>query len=119
MQQVSSANPISQQAHDILFRLSGSLSHTGFYYSLNAVILCAEQPDRLLMVTKCVYPTVAKKYDTSWLAVERGIRTFVSVVWRTNPEFLMNLAGRSIKEKPTPKQFIAIVSNAIRQGRVS
>ena len=119
MEQVPSANPVSLQAHDILFRLSGTLSLMGFYYSMDAVVLCAEQPDRLLMVTKCVYPMVAKKHNTSWLAVERSIRTFVSVVWRTNPELLIELAERPINTRPTPQQFLAIVSNAIKQGRVA
>ena len=36
---------------------------------------CAEEPERLLLVTKWLYPDVAKQYGTNWKAVERDIRT--------------------------------------------
>jgi len=119
MHQVPVTDHSVQEIHTLLFRLGGTLSLQGFYYAIDAVMLCIQQPDRLLMVTKQVYPTVAKQHHTKWQTVERSIRTFIAVVWKTNPTLLIELAQRPIKTKPTPKQFIAIVSDAILQGRAA
>ena len=50
-----------------------------------AVKLCCERPERLLMVTKWVYPEVAKHYQTNGRAVERNIRTVGKVLWEQKP----------------------------------
>ena len=61
--------------YDLLYRLGATENYTGFFHMAYAVWLCVEQPDRLLLVTKWLYPEVAKQYRTNWKAVERNIRT--------------------------------------------
>ena len=119
MHQVPVTDLSVQKVHTLLFRLGGTLSLQGFYYSIDAIMLCIQQPDRLLMVTKQIDPTVAKQHHTNWQTVERNIRTFIDVAWKTNPALLIELAQRPLKTKPTPRQFIAIVSDAIIQGRAA
>ena len=60
---------------DLLYQLGISANYKGFLHTAYAVSLCVEQQDRLLLVTKWLYPDVARKYGTNWKAVERNIRT--------------------------------------------
>lgn len=70
------------EIYELLYRLGVTANYTGFFYTAYAVQLCAEHPDRLMLVTKWVYPDVAKRYRTNWKAVERNIRTAGNVIWR-------------------------------------
>ena len=63
------------EIYDLLYRLGITANYTGFFHMGYAVKLCCERPERLLMVTKWVYPEVAKHYQTNGRAVERNIRT--------------------------------------------
>ena len=67
-----------------------------------------EQPERLRLVTKWVYPDVARHYKTNWKAVERNIRTVNGLVWQQNRLFLEKLAGRKLLSKPSNAQLLAI-----------
>ena len=56
---------------DLLYQLGISANYKGFLHTAYAVSLCVEQQDRLLLVTKWLYPDVARKYGTNCKAVER------------------------------------------------
>ena len=86
--------------------------YKGCPYAAYAVALCAERPDLLLLVTKNLYPEVARQYRTTWQAVERNIRTVVGVVWKRNPALLEQMAGGP----PRSARFLAIVSGGLRYG---
>lgn len=58
-----------------------------------------ENPERLLLVTKWLYPDVANRYGTSWKSVERNIRTAANVAWESNKEALSEYAGFTLPEK--------------------
>ena len=73
---------------DMLCRLGATANYRGFSYTAYAVLLCVQQQDRLLLVTKWLYPDVAKRYGTNWKAVERNIRTVITVVWEQNRAML-------------------------------
>ena len=70
--------------YDLLSRLGATPNYTGFRYTVCAVQLCLEQPHRLLLVTKLVYPDIGRRYGTNWKAVERNIRTLGDIIWREN-----------------------------------
>ena len=74
----------SEDAYHLLHRLGATANYTGFSYLVRALQLCAEEPERLLLVTKWLYPDVAKQYGTNWKAVERNIRT-VGRDWEFKP----------------------------------
>ena len=46
------------EIYELLYRLGVTANYTGFFYTAYAVQLCAEHPDRLMLVTKWVYPDV-------------------------------------------------------------
>ncbi len=88
-------------------------NYTGFFQLAYAVSLCVEQPDRLLLVTKWVYPEVAKRYKTNWRAVERDIRTVNDIIWREGRPLLEELAHRHLEQKPSNAQMLAILTSSL------
>lgn len=101
------------EVYDLLYRLGITANYTGFFQTASAVQLCMEQPERLLLVTKWVYPDVARHYKTNWKAVERNIRTVNGIVWEQNRSYLEKLAGRELLYKPSNAQLLAILSYSL------
>lgn len=99
--------------YELLYQLGVTQNYIGFYYVAYAVMLCADQPDCLLLVTKMLYPEVAKYYRTNWKAVERNIRTVSDVIWRENRFLLEELAHRSLRQKPQNAQLLSILTTTI------
>lgn len=94
---------------DLLSRLGISANYNGFFQTAYAVELCREEPKRLLLVTKRVYPEVARLCGTSWSAVERNIRTSCGIAWESNRRLLEQLAHKPLPQKPYNAQFLAIL----------
>jgi len=107
----------TEDIYRLLFRLGGNFTRHGFYYTAEALLLCIQQPDRLLLITKWVYPIVAKAHHTGWQTVESNIRSFIDLVWKTNPALLMELAPYPLLRRPTPKQFLTIIIASLQQDR--
>ena len=67
---------------------------------------------------KILYPTVAKKHQTTASRVERAIRHAIEVAWsRGKLDVLDDLFGYTVsngKGKPTNSEFIALVADTIR-----
>lgn len=78
--------------------------------------ICVELPDRLLLVTKLLYPEVAKQYHTNWKAVERNIRSVNNIIWQENRPLLEELAHRHLEQRPRNTQLLAILTAAIAAG---
>lgn len=98
------------EIYTLLYQLGLTANYTGFFYVSYAVYLVAQQPDRLLLVTKWLYPEVAKHDATTWKCVERDIRTAVNVVWDTNPKLLGALARHPLPQKPKTSTFLSILA---------
>ena len=68
-------------------------------------------------ITKVLYPTVAKEFNTTSSRVERAIRHAIKIGWgRGNMEFMNKLFGYSVsadKDKPTNREFIVTVADYI------
>ena len=69
-------------------------------------------------VTKVLYPSVAKKFNTTSSRVERAIRHAIEVAWdRGNIEVLQSVFGytvSNVKGKPTNSEFIAMLADRLR-----
>ena len=94
---------------DLLYGLGISENYTGFFQTACAVALCRADPKRLQLVTKWVYPEVARLCGTSWSAVERNIRTVCGVAWKNNRPLLEQLGRRPFPQRPHNAQFLAIL----------
>lgn len=104
---------LSAQIQELLCQLGLTANYKGFFYIGCALELCAEQPTRLLLVTKDVYMEVAKRYNTNWRAVERNIRTVGRIIWQKNRLLLESLAHNSLAKQPCTAQLLAILVSSL------
>ena len=106
------------EIYDLLYRLGITANYTGFFHMGYAVKLCCERPERLLMVTKWVYPEVAKRFGTTASRVERAIRHAIEVAWdRGDVDVLNSYFGYTIhngRGKPTNSEFIAMIADKMQ-----
>ena len=102
-----------RSAGRLLASLGITANYMGFYYASYAVSLAAHDHERLLFVTKSLYPDVAKHYRTSWKCVERNIRTITRISWEKNPALLAKLAGHPLDTRPGAAMFLAILTAGI------
>lgn len=100
------------EIYGLLYRLGLRANYTGFFHTSYAVLLCIQQPERLQLVTKWLYPEVAKQYKTNWKAVERNIRTAGEIIWRENRSLLEELAHGPLAEKPRSAQLLSILASS-------
>lgn len=107
-------NDVTQLLHEI-----GIPAHIkGYQYLRDAIAISVEEEDMLVSVTKVLYPTIAKRHNTTPSRVERAIRHAIEVAWsRGRVDTINDLFGYTIsngKGKPTNSEFIALVSDKIR-----
>lgn len=90
----------------------------GYQYLREAICMSVVDVDLLNSVTKILYPTIAKKYQTTAGRVERAIRHAIEVAWtRGRLETIEELFGYTVnagKGKPTNSEFIALIADKIR-----
>lgn len=98
------------QIYDLLYRLGVTANHAGFFHTAYAVYLAAEQPDRLLLAAKWLYPEVARHYGTTCCCVARSIYLVAKIAWLTNRDLLEELASRPLPHRPTAAEFLAILA---------
>lgn len=104
---------------ELLHRLGITATYGGYYYTAYSVALAKGQPERLLLVTKWLYPDVARQYGTTWRCVERSIRTVISLAWERNPKLLSSLSGYPMDKKPSVGQFISILMYNLSGAKVA
>ncbi len=90
----------------------------GYQYLREAIIMSVNDIEILNSITKILYPTIAKKYQTTPSRVERAIRHAIEVAWsRGKMDTIDELFGYTIhngKGKPTNSEFIALIADRIR-----
>ncbi len=90
----------------------------GYMYLREAITMVVNDMELLSAVTKELYPSIAKKYNTTASRVERAIRHAIEVAWgRGQVEAINKLFGYTInteKGKPTNSEFIAIIADKLR-----
>ena len=96
--------------YSMMYDLGITATYAGFFHTSYAVHLAVQQPDRLLLVTKWIYPDVAKFYHTDWRNVERNIRTVATIAWEHHPDTLSSIARSGLERRPSNSQFIAILA---------
>ena len=84
-------------------------NYLGFYQAAYAVALCMKEPERLISVTKSIYPDVAKYFRTSSGRVERNIRTVARISWDSHSKVLSDLSSESLQKQPTVSQFLSLI----------
>lgn len=90
----------------------------GYQYLRTAILMTIQDSDIINSVTKVLYPSVAKKYQTTTSRVERAIRHAIEVAWdRGDLDTLNGYFGYTIQNsrgKPTNSEFIAMIADNMR-----
>ena len=106
------------QVTEILHQIGVPAHIKGYHYLRDSIIMAIKNPDIINAVTKQLYPSVAKKYDTTASRVERAIRHAIEVAWdRGDVDILNSYFGYTIhntRGKPTNSEFIAMISDRLR-----
>lgn len=109
---------IELKVTEILHEIGVPAHIKGYHYLRDSIIMSVEQPDIINAVTKQLYPSVAKKYETTSSRVERAIRHAIEVAWdRGDIDILNSYFGYTIhndRGKPTNSEFIAMISDRLR-----
>lgn len=95
--------------YEILYRLGITANYTGFFHVACAVQLALRQPERMMLVTKWLYPEVARRYHTNWRAVERNIRAAAERAWTHDRPLLEQMAHTDLPRRPSASRFLAIL----------
>ena len=114
----SDRNDIEAQVTSIIHKIGIPAHIKGYQYLRTAIMMTIENSDLINSVTKILYPTVAKKYQTTSSRVERAIRHAIEVAWdRGDLDTLNAYFGYTIQNergKPTNSEFIAMIADNLR-----
>ncbi len=103
---------------EIIHQLGVPAHIKGYHYLREAILSSLDDKELLESVTKMLYPTVAKKFDTTSSRVERAIRHAIEIAWdRGNLDTLNSFFGYTVntcKGKPTNSEFIALITDKLR-----
>ena len=103
---------------DIIHEIGVPAHIKGYQYLRDAIILSVNDMEMLNSITKILYPTIAKRHQTTPSRVERAIRHAIEVAWdRGDVDTLNSYFGYTIhnlRGKPTNSEFIAMIADKMR-----
>lgn len=109
---------LEQDVTDMIHEIGVPAHIKGYQYLREAIMMSVEDQSMISSITKILYPTIAKRFQTTPSRVERAIRHAIEVAWsRGRMETLDALFGYTIdtgKGKPTNSEFIALIADKIR-----
>ena len=112
------APDMESQVTKIIHQIGVPAHIKGYQYLRTAILLTIEDNDIINSVTKILYPSVAKQYQTTTSRVERAIRHAIEVAWdRGDVDTLNSYFGYTIQNnrgKPTNSEFIAMIADNLR-----
>lgn len=113
-----SAYDLETKVTNILHEIGVPAHIRGYHYMREAIIMSVNDMDVLNYITKELYPSIAKKCNTTPSRVERAIRHAIEVAWnRGKIDAIDSLFGYTInnhKGKPTNSEFIALIADRLR-----
>ena len=109
---------LEQDVTDMIHEIGVPAHIKGYQYLREAIMMSVTDSSMISSITKILYPTIAKRFQTTPSRVERAIRHAIEVAWsRGRMETLDSLFGYTIdtgKGKPTNSEFIALIADKIR-----
>lgn len=90
----------------------------GYRYLRVAIMTAVNDMETLDAMTKELYPSIAKQFNTTASRVERAVRHAIEVAWdRGDIETLQSFFGYTVsgvKGKPTNSEFISMIADRLR-----
>ena len=109
---------IETQVTKIIHQIGIPAHIKGYQYLRTAIMMTINDNEIINSVTKVLYPSVAKRYQTTTSRVERAIRHAIEVAWdRGDVDTLNSYFGYTIQNtrgKPTNSEFIAMIADNLR-----
>ncbi|MBR0467281.1 MAG: sporulation transcription factor Spo0A [Clostridia bacterium] len=103
---------------EILHQIGVPAHIKGYHYLRDGIMMSVKDGEVISAITKLLYPTIAKKYNTTSSRVERAIRHAIEVAWdRGDVDTLNSYFGYTIQNdrgKPTNSEFIAMIADKLR-----
>ncbi len=103
-------DPLLMEIHDALYKLGVKAKIQGFFETSCAIFLVMQQSDRSWFSIMELYQKICILYRVPFDAIDPRIRRVIQIAWKRNPELLSRFAGRRLERRPTPRQFIEIIS---------
>lgn len=117
-QGLSASYDLETKVTNILHEIGVPAHIRGYHYMREAIIMSVNDMDVLNYITKELYPSIAKKCNTTPSRVERAIRHAIEVAWnRGKVDAIDALFGYTVnnhKGKPTNSEFIALIADRLR-----
>ncbi len=114
----SATYDLETKVTNILHEIGVPAHIRGYHYMREAIIMSVNDMDVLNYITKELYPSIAKKCNTTPSRVERAIRHAIEVAWnRGKVDAIDALFGYTVnnhKGKPTNSEFIALIADRLR-----
>ena len=113
-------NNLRADITEVLHNLGVPAHIKGYLYLRKSIELVIRNIDLLGAVTKKLYPSVAREFDTTPSRVERAIRHAIEVTWeRGNTESLAKYFNNTLSknDRATNSQFIAKIADKFRVER--
>ena len=109
---------LEYQVSEILHTMGVPAHIKGYSFLRQSIIMVVNEPEVISLVTKRLYPDIAKLNNTTASRVERAIRHAIEVAWdRGNVETMNDYFGYTINNmrgKPTNSEFIAMIADRMR-----
>ena len=117
-QEIEPSQDLEKNVTNIIHEIGVPAHIKGYQYLREAIMMSVNDIEMLNSITKILYPTIAKKYQTTPSRVERAIRHAIEVAWsRGKMDTIDSLFGYTInngKGKPTNSEFVALIADKIR-----
>lgn len=89
----------------------------GYSYLKYAIPYIIKNKYSIDVITKELYPEIARVFKTEPKSVERNIRNCIEISWETSSEKYKDIFGYEFKKRPTNKEFIHAVVDYIRENK--
>ncbi len=102
---------------DILRRFGFSAKLNGSLYIRTAILLAVQNPGLLHLITKALYPQVAKIHHTTASCVDRSIRHALDRCWIcADTDMIETFFGNALRvdrKRPSGGEFIAVIADSV------
>ncbi len=114
---VYSAKSVDEKIAGMFLTIGIPAHIKGYQFLREAVKQVLSKPDMINRITKELYPTIARKFDTTSSKVERAIRHAIEVAWnRGRIDIINDMFGHCVytaADKPTNGEFVALIADKL------
>ena len=80
-QEEAAVHDLEQDVTNMIHEIGVPAHIKGYQYLREAIMMSVEDPAMISSITKILYPTIAKRFQTTPSRVERAIRHAIEVAW--------------------------------------